>query len=85
MKWKKREAELNRLRRKHPVLQKQMPRSLGSSSKYQSLSSTGISRICYGPRPSLKPPSGVIVDTLHKQGPMVLSRSELPWAGGKKP
>ena len=27
---------------------------------------------------------GLIVDTLHKQGMMVLAKSELPWAGGKK-
>lgn len=39
----------------------------------------------FAPAPKPKPPTNHIVDTLHKQGPMVLSRSELPWAGGKKP
>jgi hypothetical protein len=41
----------------------------------------------FGPTPKSppKPPTGHIVDTLHKQGPMVLFRDELPWAGGKKP
>jgi hypothetical protein len=28
---------------------------------------------------------GLLVGTPHKQGPMVVSREELPWAGGKKP
>jgi len=37
------------------------------------------------PPPKSNPNPGLIVDTLHKQGPMVLRKSELPWAGGKKP
>lgn len=28
---------------------------------------------------------GLLVGTPHKQGSMVMPRSELPWAGGKKP
>lgn len=42
----------------------------------------------FGPTPKRQPnasPAHLIVDTLHKQGPQVLSRSELPWAGGRKP
>jgi hypothetical protein len=31
-----------------------------------------------------KSPSHLIVDILHKQGPMVLSREELKYSGGKK-
>jgi hypothetical protein len=38
-----------------------------------------------GKREPNKPPKHLIVDTLHKQGPMVLSRADLPWAGGRKP
>ena len=42
----------------------------------------------FGPATKHEPPvltGGLIVDTLHKQGMMVLSRDELPWAGGRKP
>jgi hypothetical protein len=42
----------------------------------------------FGPTPKHVPPKlkgEHIVDSLHKQGMMVLSRDELPWAGGKKP
>ena len=34
------------------------------------------------PRPSVP---HLVVGTPHKQGSMVMPRSELPWAGGKKP
>lgn len=42
----------------------------------------------FGPATKHEPPKlkgNLIVDTLHKQGMMVLSKDELPWAGGKKP
>jgi hypothetical protein len=41
----------------------------------------------FGPTPASKPkpPTNHIVDTLHKQGPQVLTKEDLPWAGGKKP
>jgi hypothetical protein len=42
----------------------------------------------FGPTPKHVPPKmkgNLIVDSLHKQGMMVLSRDELPWAGGRKP
>lgn len=86
MKWKKRKAELARLRKSHPVVSVgSIPRLLdGGGSKYPSLSSTGVSKICDRRGPSLPPPSGLIVGTPHKQGPMVMSKEELPWAGGKK-
>jgi hypothetical protein len=32
-----------------------------------------------------KPATNHIVDILHKQGPQVLTKEDLPWAGGKKP
>ena len=44
----------------------------------------GLRGEVYSP-PHAKPKTNLIVDTLHKQGMMVLSKSELPWAGGKKP
>ena len=31
-----------------------------------------------------QPPRGVLVGTLHKQGNMVLTKADLPYAGGKK-
>lgn len=31
-----------------------------------------------------KPPEHLIVDILHKQGPMVISREDLKYSGGKK-
>jgi hypothetical protein len=88
MKWKNRQRELARLRRKHPVLNCGALPDLSRpaiSSKYPSLTSTGVSPIYSNRKPPCSPPSHLIVDTLHKQGPMVLSRDELPWAGGKKP
>ena len=85
MKWKKREAEIKRLRKKHPVVRAvTLPGSATASSGYPSLSSTGISKIVCRARPTLSPNSSVIVGTPHKQGPMVMFKSELPWAGGKK-
>lgn len=87
MKWKKRQREIARLRREHrdtrPDL-RETPRSEQRSTSYPSLTSSGVSRIVERKRAPMEPPKDMIVDTLHKQGPMVLARSELPWAGGKK-
>lgn len=85
MKWKKRKSELERLRKKYPVYNViKMPDLRVPGPKYPSMSTTGVARIADAVRTKHLPPSHLIVDTLHKQGPMVLSRSELPWAGGKK-
>lgn len=85
MKWKKRKSEIERFRKKYPVWRViEMPDLRVPGPKYPSLSPTGVAKITNAVREKHLPPSHLIVDTLHKQGPMVLSRSELPWAGGKK-
>jgi hypothetical protein len=87
MKWKKRKREIERLRKKHPVLDSAValpPRREPDGIAYPSLTSTGVSRFSSNKRPALSPPSSVIVGTPHKQGMMVMTREELPWAGGKK-
>ena len=90
MKWKKRAKEIERLRKKHrcrgPVAE--LPDLRGDrSARYPSLSSTGLlpgTNARAAPSPALSPTSEFVVGTPHKQGPMVMPRSELPWAGGKK-
>lgn len=86
MKWRKREAEIKRLRKKHRgVRHGELPACATPSSGYPSLSSTGISPIVW--RASKSSPlscEGITVGTPHKQGPMVMFKSELPWAGGRK-
>lgn len=86
MKWKTRERQLAQLREKHgrvpPVVA--FP-DLGVKPGAPSLTATGVAKIVEKRAQPQDIPRDVIVDTLHKQGPMVLSRSELPWAGGKKP
>jgi hypothetical protein len=84
VKWKKRQAEIARLRKKYPVRAGEFPQSSFVPSSAPSLTSTGISSICFTRRSPISPPSHLIVGTPHKQGPMVMSRDELPWAGGKK-
>lgn len=90
MKWKNREKELRRLRKKHPVIRcNSLPdlRDTRKSANYPSLSSTGLSTGSAhkaAPSPPLSSTSEFVVGTPHKQGPMVMLRSELPWAGGKK-
>jgi hypothetical protein len=86
MKWKKRQAELRRLRRKHPVLSVNQLPDLSVPSGAPSLTSTGVSTICSSGRgkESVKLSGEFFVGTPHKQGPMVMLKSELPWGGGKK-
>lgn len=86
MKWKKREKMLRELRRRNRGLKTvvSLPSLRCEGPKYPSLSATGVAPIVDRVAKH-EPPPGVIVDTLHKQGMMVLSRDELPWAGGRKP
>lgn len=87
MKWKKRRAEIERLRKKHPVVRPDVVSADSSSRQppsYPSLTSTGVSRIVFNARQQHLTSSSVIVGTPHKQGPMVMFHDELPWAGGKK-
>lgn len=86
MKWKKRQAELRRLRRKHPVLCVNTIPDLTVRRTAPSLTSTGVSTICSASteRASAKLSGEFFVGTPHKQGPMVMLKSELPWGGGKK-
>ena len=80
VKWKKRVKEIMILRAKYSRDHYKIP--------FPNLKTpTNPCTNGFGPTPKVgpKPPTNLIVDTLHKQGPMVLSRDELPWAGGKKP
>lgn len=86
MKWRKRSEELKRLRKKHGPTSSvaQIPAPCSPSS-VPSLSTTGVARIVDRRRkPDGHAPPGTVVGTPHKQGPMVMFTSELPWAGGKK-
>lgn len=86
MKWKKRQEEIARLRRRHPVLRVNTLPNLTVPRGAPSLTSTGVSTFCSrttaGEAPKLS--GEFFVGTPHKQGPMVMLKSELPWGGGKK-
>jgi len=88
MKWKARQREIARLRRKHRVLCVNRMPDLSvdrSSTSYPSLTSSGgSSQLCVRRAENHGIPDNVVIGTPHKQGPMVMFRSELPWAGGKK-
>ena len=84
VKWKKRRAELERLEAKHGrdrSLARGFP-ELSVKRTHPSLSD-GFAPVQSVARRAPQD-HGLIVDTLHKQGMMVLAKSELPWAGGKK-
>lgn len=85
MKWKKRKRELDRLAKKHgrDSGRALMP-DLTTKRGPPSLSTTGVAKIVEKRRAAQEPPPNLIVDTLHKQGPQVLFKDDLPWAGGKK-
>lgn len=86
MKWKKRKEEITRLRRRHPVIAVNSLPDLSIVRHHPSMSSTGVSTICSrttGSSPA-RLSSEFFVGTPHKQGPMVMLKSELPWGGGKK-
>jgi hypothetical protein len=86
MKWKDRENELRRLRNKHGRDRSaaySFPSLLVESSKRYPSLSDGFAKIP-GKREELAAPENLIVDNLHKQGPMVIFRSELHYSGGKK-
>jgi hypothetical protein len=87
MNWKQRQNELRILRNRHGS-DRSAANTLPdlsvdrSSSKYKSLSD-GFAPVP-GKKAEMNNPEGIIVDNLHKQGPMVISRSELIYSGGKK-
>jgi hypothetical protein len=85
VKWKKRKREIRRLARKHggDTGRAPMP-DLSVKPGPPSLSATGVAPIVERRRAAQVPPPNLIVDTLHKQGPQVIFRDDLPWAGGKK-
>jgi hypothetical protein len=86
VKWKKRQREIERLAQKHGRDGGRAPMpDLTTKRGPPSLSETGVAKIAETRRAAQEPPPNLIVDTLHKQGPQVLFKSELPWAGGKKP
>lgn len=78
--------ELARLRAKHGrdrSLVRQMP-SLKCEQNVAPLSNL-IPGGTAARRRENKSPSHLIVDTLHKQGPQVIAREDIQWAGGRKP
>ena len=83
MNWKQREKELKLLRAKYknPSSGNTIP-DYKVERKYPSLSD-GFGKIV-SPKPIPAPPPHLIVDILHKQGPMVISKDELKYSGGKK-
>lgn len=83
MKWKKRNLEIIRLRAKYALDRYKCPFPDLKTPANPCTNGFGVPGVL--PKPEPKPHTNLIVDTLHKQGPMVLSREELPWAGGKKP
>lgn len=86
MKWKKRQEELARLRKRHPVLRVNDLPNLTVPRGAPSLTSTGVSTFCSRTRhnEAAKLSGEFFVGSPHKQGPMVMLRSELPWGGWKK-
>jgi hypothetical protein len=90
MKWKAREREIRRLRRKHKVLCVNSLPDLTvdrSSAIYPSKNSSGGFSQLTAKRSTVSQAvvlKNIIVGTPHKQGPMVMFHDELPWAGGKK-
>jgi hypothetical protein len=81
MNWKHRSNELARLRAKY--------RASPYKIEFSDLSvSANPCTNGFGPTPkkrSMGTPAGVVVDHLHKSSMQVLFRSEIPWAGGRKP
>lgn len=86
MKWKKRQEELARLRRRHPVLRVNELPNLKTPRGAPSLTSTGVSTFCSRATggEAAKLSGDFFVGSPHKQGMMVMLKSELPWGGGKK-
>jgi hypothetical protein len=84
MKWKKRNKELARLRARHKG-KKWRPALPDLSVRQVAPCSNRFDAIQSYSRPEPYTPAGCVVDHLHKSSLQVLLRSELPWAGGKKP
>lgn len=85
MKWRKRQAQLARLRARHAGSKYKVPFP-DLSTKQVAPCSNRFDAIHDKSRPEpYVPPQGLIVDHLHKSSLQVLLPSELPWAGGKKP
>lgn len=87
MKWKKRLKELEALRAKygkgsyrHPFPDLSVEQRTSPTSDMSGARGGSIAK-----RPAMPQQHGLLVGTPHKQGPMVLAREDLPWAGGKKP
>lgn len=86
MKWKKRQQQIEEMRRRHGR-DRSLTRTFPDLKVEQRTApcSNDMAKISYAAPKEGTSDHGLIVDTLHKQGPMVLSKTELPWAGGKKP
>jgi hypothetical protein len=85
MKWKKRKAEIERLRARYARSPYREPFPDLSTTK-SGVAPLGNSLNQYRTEaPQPKPKTALIVDHFHKSGLQVILPSELPWAGGKKP
>jgi len=81
MKWKTRSRELALLRAKYATSKYQLP--FPDLATGPSCCTNGLGQTPKKSRPQY---TGLaIVDTLHKQGMQVLFKSDLPYAGGRKP
>lgn len=85
MKWKKRQRELESLRRKHAAQRFAIPFPDLATTKSGVAPLGNILDQYRMEAPAPKPQTKLIVDHFHKSGMQVILPSELPWAGGKKP
>ena len=86
MKWKKRQREIKRLRAQHAGKQWRNPfPDLKEGLRPLPPLSNVLDLYAMEAKEHHPAPSGLTVDHLHKSSLQVLLRSELPWAGGKKP
>jgi hypothetical protein len=84
VKWKKRKEELDRLRARHGR-DRSLVRSFPDLSvrRTHPSNSDGFDRIEFRMRDRPQD-HGLLIGNSHKQGNMVMFKSELAWAGGKK-
>jgi hypothetical protein len=85
MKWRKRQREIARLRAQHADRFAIPFPDLSITKKGVPPTSDRITDPPRSGRSSTPQPAGLIVDHFHKSGLQVILKSELPWAGGKKP
>jgi len=83
MRWKKRLAQIEALKKKHGR-DRSLVRSMPDLSVEQRTAPCGNTIGNGIAKPPMPQDHGLIVDHLHKQGMQVISPSDIEWAGGKK-